>query len=874
MALRLLRLAVLLVLPAALALANADAARGQDPAADTPAPAATAPAAPTPPAPALLGRVTDAETGRPIENANVYAQGSKAGTVSTLDGLFSLRGAPDEPYTLVITFLGYEPRLLRIDPAAPAAEVLAVALTPTVYAGEEIVITASRYGSDVHLSQTNLSQEAIRESADERDLPLLLEAVPGVHASSDAGGGVGYTYLNIRGFDQRRVGVMINGIPLNDPEDHQVYWVDMPGLAESLEDVQVQRGITNSLGGMTAIGGTVNLVTDVLGPQAEGRLTLQAGSYGTARQSLAWQSGLLDGRFATALRISHLESDGYRQRSGSDQWGVFWAGRYVYPSGELQANVYTGRELTQHAWDGIDLATLARDRTANPETYHNAVDDFRQPHYELHWRWNLSDRVMLRSAAFLIHGEGYYENFKADRRAGDFSLDRYLGLGPDEERDLVRRKWVRKDQTGLVPQLLVEHRGGRLAAGGDWYTFHSNHWGDVLWVEGFATAATTDGLKYADYEGDKTAWSAYLNERWAPVPGLTLLLDLQYQRKVYEFRQNEVGNFTSVPVEDAGLVPRNAYRVVHRWFNPKGGLHWRTPARPLGGELGLYAHVGMARREPADADHFDAFQDAYDLGAQPLFRRWRDVLSADGTRIERREWSDPIVQEERVVNWETGLSWRGEDVSLTINGYWMDFDHEIVPSGAFDPERMSAVRGNAGRTWHRGIEAGLTARLGGRHALTAAVSRSWDEFRDYAHLENVYDPETWEVVGVEARDYAGNPIALFPNWLASATLRSAWGGWTTTVRARGAGRQHLDNTGIRARTIDGYATLDLGVAADLGRLLSGALAGASAELRVRNVLDTEYETSGYFVDPAWGGAGNTVIPAATRNWLLGVQYRF
>jgi len=816
------------------------------------------PIAPTPPdsatvAPGIcLGRVTDARTGEPLASANVYVQGGQAGTISTLDGLFALRGAPAGPFTLVVTYLGYAPALTRVGAAREAT--LAIALEPTVYAGEEIVIDASRYGDDVHLSQANLTREEIERGQSERDIPVLLEDLPGVYASSDAGNGVGYTYLNIRGFDQRRVGVMINGIPLNDPEDHQVYWVDMPDLAESLEDIQVQRGITNSMGGLTAIGGTVNLITEVLGPAPAGRATLRAGSYGTSQQSLAWQSGLRGGRFATALRLSHLASDGYRQRAGSDQWAVFWSGQYVAPGHQVQANVYTGREVSHHAWDGIDAATLARDRTWNPETYPNAVDDFRQPHYELHWRWNVSDRVLLRNSVFAIHGEGFYENFKAGRLARLFSLDTFLDLPSDLKVDLVRRKWVRKDQLGWVPQVMIEHRGGRLVAGGDWYTFHSNHWGEVIGVAGFTPDDLTPPLKYADYEGDRSAWSAYVNEKWEAASGLTLLLDLQYQRKAVDFLQNATGNF----VGDL----RNAYRVTYGFFNPKGGVHWTLPGRPAGGEAALYAHVGVARREPADAELFDTFQDAYDLGARPLFDTSRPVTAPDGT-VAYLAWSGPRVKPERVVDREVGAAWRGRALSFTLNGYWMDFRDEIVAYGGVDDDG-AGIRGNAERTLHRGIEAGLTWRPHSGHLLTVAASRSWDRFDRFVFID-------WD--GARS-DLSGHPIALFPDRLLAATWRAAWGRFDTTARVRAVGRQHLDNSGLCERTVDPYATLDLALGARLGRK-SGAAGeadgGARVELRVRNVMDARYETGGYY--DGWG-AGNYYLPAAGRNYLAGVRCEF
>ncbi len=343
-------------------------------------------------------------------------------------------------------------------PMAAAAAADAPPDTTRLYYADEVVVTASRYDDDVHLSHTNLTAEQIERQQTAADIPMLLADIPGVYAYSDAGNGIGYTYLKIRGFDQRRVAVLVNGIPLNDPEDHQVYWVDLPDLASSLEDVQVQRGITNSVGGVTAIGGTVNLVTDVLSAAPQGRAVLEAGSYGTARRVLSYQTGELGGGFSTGLRLSQLESDGYRERAGSEQWAVFWSGRWQRGAHSLQANIYTGHELTHHAWDPVDEATLASNRRANPETYHNAVDDFRQPHHELHWEWDLTPSLLLRNSLYQIHGEGFYENF----RTGDapaYGLDaafpdRYTA---DDEVSLVRTKWVRKDQTGWVPSLQWDH---------------------------------------------------------------------------------------------------------------------------------------------------------------------------------------------------------------------------------------------------------------------------------------------------------------------------------------------------------------------------------------------------------------------------------
>ncbi len=725
---------------------------------------------------------------------------------------------------------------------------------------DEIVVTASRYGQNVHLNITNITRDQLQQRLDTDDIPLLLEDVPGVYASTDAGNGIGYTYLNIRGFDQKRVGVMINGIPLNDPEDHQVYWVDLPDLASSLQDIQVQRGITNSVGATTAIGGTVNLLTETPSRTAGGRASFLAGSYDTWKGSLALDSGLLGDHVSSSIRYSRIETDGYRDRSGSELWGLFWSGRWEGDRSSVQVNVYTGHEIAHQAWYGIPENLLETDRTANPETYPDAIDDFRQPHYELHHRWEISDRVVLEQAAYWIHGYGFYENRKDGRDVEDFGLDLALGLDPEtyaDGVDLIRRKYVRKDQLGWVPHLEIRHRGGRLIVGGDVYDFDSDHWGDVLGVLDVPQYRTLPGgLKYYGYDGDKTAWSTYVNEMWEVLPGLTLLADLQFQHKDYTFRQEAVGHFTG--------ENRHAYSVDYDFFNPKGGVSWELPSRPLGGRMALFGHVGVTHREPTDAELFDTWDGPDDLGVAPLFRRSVPIDEDGDGQVDYLQWSDPYVSEEKAVDYEVGLSWRGRRLSWTLGGYWMNFDDEIVPYGAIDDDGRS-IRGNAGRTWHRGLELGLAALLSDDHTLKIAASRSWNEFRDFTAT---FDPNAWEM---GLYDYRGNPIPLFPEYLLSAALESRFGPVASTVRVRSVGKQYLDVTGNEERTIDAYTTVDVRLAVDLRRAGLDLPGDAVLDVRIRNLLDEEYETSGYYSE--WDG-GNILIPAAKRNVLAGLRYSF
>jgi len=736
--------------------------------------------------------------------------------------------------------------------AAPATE------DTLVHREDDVVVTASRYGERVHLNHADIDAEELEARIGVQDIPMLLTDTPGLHAFSDAGNGVGYTYLNIRGFDQKRVGVTFDGIPLNDPEDHQVYWVDLPDFASALEDIQVQRGVTNSMGGgAPAIGGSVNLVTERLSLEPQGELSAMGGGYGTWRVMGAYQTGLLGERFQSSLRWSRIESDGYRDRTGSELWGLYWAGQALLGDHTLKLNLTTGHERSLHGWNAAYEEDLARNRRHNPETYDNAIDDFRQPHAALHHTYRAARNVTLRTSAFWIHGEGFYENLREGETAADFSLDRSLGLDPDAEVDLVRRKIVDKNQVGLVSHVQVDHRGGRLIVGGDVYDFHSDHHGEVLEVAGLYDDRDA-GLDYYEYDGDKTAWSLYANEAYEVLPGLTLLADLQYQRKDAEFTQAELGNFTG--------TDRHAYEVSYDFFNPKGGLAWELPGETLGGRTTLYGHVGVTHREPTDGEVYDTWQGPDDLGVAPLFRNGVPTDADGDGATDYVKWTDPIVGEEKALDYELGVRWRGEHVSLTVGGYWMDFDDEIVPFGSVDEDGFP-VKGNAERTLHRGVEVGLTARLARSHVLKVAASRSWDEFERFTYFEPLYDDD-WNVVGMEERDLSGNPIPLFPEHLVSVAVESDFGALDSRLRLRSVGRQFLDVFGEDERTIDGYALLDLKLGLDLTEVLGPSPYPTRLDLRVNNVLDEPYETTGYWDEGRW------LIPGAGRHLLAGVHAEF
>lgn len=740
--------------------------------------------------------------------------------------------------------------LLLLGAGAALAEVPAPVPPDSLAVADVIVVTESRYDRSSQMNVTNITREDLKLREPDLELPLLLQNIPGVFAYSDAGNGLGYTYLKMRGFDQRRVGVLFNGIPFNDPEDHQIWWVDMPDLGASVQDIQVQRGVTNSVGGMTAIGGTVNIISRDLAAVPSGQVSVNFGSYGTSREMIQYQTGSLKGTKARSLfRLSRQQTDGYRDRSGHNGWAFFWSGAYETDRTTTKVNIYTGREVTHHAWDAAPASVLATNRRANMETYHNAVDDFRQPHYELHNTWSISDHLELTNRLYYIRGEGFYENFKGGRRAGDYGLDQVMDVAADDRLDLIRQKWVRKEHSGWVPHLNWEQGRGRLLVGGDWYTFNSQHWGDVMWAAGQTPDDFVDGYKYHQYTGNKDQYSLYANERWYLGGGLTATGDLHYQQKKYRFAQQEVGGFTG--------DLRNAYTVTYDFFNPKGSLKWQPEGSLAGGEVAVYGALGVNHREPTDGELFDTWSGGDDLGVQPLFADSRRVLNPDGSTAYL-EWSNPYVHEERVVDYEVGFSWRRPQVVLNAGGYWMDFTNEIVSFGGVNDDG-SSIRGNAGRTQHRGLELDLRLKVDARHTLSVAASKSWDEFQEFLFHD-------WDG---SVSDLAGNPISLFPTHLVMANWTTVWSSrWKTRLRVRNTGRQYLDNTGNAERIIDPWTTVDVSLWLDLGALGFRALDETTAFVHLRNLGDISYETWGYYYGE------NYYTTAAGRNFVVGVDYAF
>ncbi|MBL7149812.1 MAG: TonB-dependent receptor [Candidatus Cloacimonetes bacterium] len=797
----------------------------------------------------LTGLTLDTDSKKPIEGVSIYIQELNLITISDIDGKFFFSNLEPGTYKITIKRIGYTGEKLEIN--FPETNKLNIHLKfkPLVVEGIKISSTKARE-RETPVTFTNLLQEEIIRNNYGQEIPMLLDEVPGVFTYSDAGGIIGNAHLNIRGFDQKRIGVMINGIPLNDPEDHNVYWVNMPDFAESTSDIQFQRGVGSSLYGISTFGGSLNMQTSPLILENRTEVFASYGSYKTYKTGVKLAGRF--GKYSTNIRFSKVGSDGYRDNSVSDLWAIFTNISRIGDKSVTEFNFYTGHELTHAAWEASWEGDLEVNHQHNPYTYDNYVDDFSQPHFELHHSYFLNERSDIKNSFFYIRGKGFYEQYKYDRNLWEHGL---VAEDNDEEADMIRQKWVTKNHYGWVSQYNLRHKMGSLTLGSYLSLFDSDHWGEIIEVIGADTLEISyeEGQNYYNYTGDKQYITFYGNELFKPINNLSLMVNLYFQHINYEFAQLEAGNFAGEYL--------NSYEVDYNFFNPRFGINYN-----LNENFNIYGNVSLSNREPTDDELYDTWDGPDDLGVAPLFAT-ADTVFTDTGAVERINWSEPYVKEEKLVDYEFGIGYVGGIWNLQTNLFWMNFADEIVPYGSADDEG-SPIRGNADKTVHRGVELSAKMQLPANLEFSGNFSYSdnyFQKFKMYTWDEN------WNVVQVDFKD---KTIAGFPKIITSGKLSYKTEPLQLFTQLQYVGKQFLDNTENEERTIDPFMVVNVGVSFNLAKLFGKT--DLQLNVRINNILDEEYETAGYY-DP-WGGpdwsGANYYWPAADRNFMAGIRVGF
>ncbi len=760
--------------------------------------------------------------------------------------------APHHVDTVSATAAVTSPRLIR-----PGSED-----SLRVYRVDEVVIRRTRARRpDSPVAFTNLERDEIDRVSYGQDVPMALATAPGVYAFSDAANGFGYTYLKIRGFDQNRLGMLLNGVPLNDPEAHQVYWVDHGDILAGAQSVQIHRGLGANLFGATSFGGGVNIVTSPLA--VEPGLHLRAG-YGNYTESgldlptriyrLSFASGpIQDGTAALYARYSRLASEGYRFSSGTRQESFALSGLKSVESGSHKIDLLVGSERTNFAWDGIspqqgfDLSDR-RDRRFNPyAVYENNVDDFTQRIGSLTSEFRMGRRITLTNTVYYVNGEGFFEQFKENRRFHDYGFDPVVVDGETINRtDLVQRRWLVNQYWGLIPEIQILLPKGDLRLGVGARRYDSDHYGQVVWTQVDVGGAPLD--RYYSYVTDKTSFEAYGQAKIPLRHGTMMTAALQYQGHRYELRQSAIGNFRGYEFE-----------AVHHFVKPVLGVtHSLRPG------VDLYASVGYAQREPSKSDYLDGD----DPSSVPAFEGAEERI----TGLDK-----PIVKPESLTDYEAGISIDQGRWSAGAGVYWLDFRNELIPiDGGRIREEGKLKRANADRTSHMGLELEGSAQVLRNLRAEANLALSRHRFVNHEIHALWLNDDVDEIL-----DYGGKVIPRCPERLANLSLIWSRRSASMSGSLRYVGRQYIDGENTRSLAIDPFMTVDLALQYELRDRVR--LPGPfrrdvrvprplRLELRVQNALDTLYETSGYsYYDDFPARPFAFYWPGAPRSFFLSIE---
>ncbi len=768
----------------------------------------------------IRGRVADRDSRRPLPVANVTVVGSTIGTTTNEQGNFVLTGLPGGSCTLRASLVGYQSYTQTVDvPPADTARV-EFSLSVSVLVAQAVTVTATR-GRERETPATfsTLEGSALRERYTVQDIPVLLAELPSTTFYSESGTGLGYTYLNIRGFDARRIAVMVNGIPQNDPEDHNVYWLDFPDMTGSIEDVQVQRGAGSAFYGSPAIGGSVNLTTTRSAHERSLALAAGVGSYNTRKYSASFFSGLLDDRYAFHARLSKLLSSGYRDHAWVDFNSYFFGATRYDSTMTTQINFYGGPIADGLAYFGVSKDAISdRDRRKeNPITRPEEIENFSQPHFDLMHEWRLSSSLTLSNTLFLILGDGFFDYDGSWAPLSYYRITPALGFPVSGDPDTLYlpgaliRAQVTNSQWGWLPRMTMYHDGGELIVGGELRVHRSLHWGRLQWAAQIPAGVPGD-YRYYEYRGAKDIGSLYVHLLQDLQPGMKLMASVQYAFNRYRLYDEKFEG--------------TDFTVPYHFLNPRLGVNFNITER-----WNLYASLGYTSREPR-------LKNLYDAAEASTPASWGAVVPQFAVDASGRpDFSHPLVKPESLLDVELGAGYIEGDTRLSANVYWMEFADEIVKSGQLD-RFGQPITGNAERTRHVGLEVSGRIPVTPSVEFTANVSVSRNRFIRYADFSSGS--------GVSL---SGNPLAGFPDLLANMRLTYRSERFTGSLAARFVGKQYTDNFKNERRTVDPSVVSEASASYRFDRIVDDP--SVEAKLQVNNLFDVLYASYGegdqYFV---------------------------
>jgi len=750
------------------------------------------------------------ENNETLPGATILVKETNQGTSTDFDGKFNIKLSKGI-FTIQVSFIGYK----TVNQKVSITENLEinVSLKPNETLLDEVLVSAVRVNADIPVTFSNLSKKEIAKRNLGQDIPVLMNYLPNVVSSSDAGAGVGYTYMNVRGSNSERINVTINGIPYNDAESQGTFWVNLGDFASSTQNLQLQRGVGTSTNGSGAFGASLNILTDAVSEEAFGEISNSFGSFNTRKHTVKFSTGKLNEHFEIAGRLSNIYSDGYVDRAFADLKSYFLQGTYTDENTLIKVITFGGKEKTYQSWFGLDATQLEEDRRQNPYTYDNEVDDYGQDHYQLHWNEKITEKWSTNLGLNYTKGAGFFEQFKEGEDAADFN-----NLIVDGS-DVIVRRWL--DNDFFVVNYNTNYKTDKLnlITGISYSNYTGNHYGEVIWGSDLAPNANIRDRYYFS-DATKTDFSIFTKANFTISEKLSGYIDLQGRFVTYQTKgiTNDI-----VPID----VDEN-----FNFFNPKFGFTYQ-----LNGNNNLYASFAVANKEP-----------------------------------NRNDFENGVSTAENLLDYELGWRLKSENVKLNTNIYFMDYNNQLVLTGAID-DVGQAIRATSGSSYRLGLEIDADITLSDKFSIRPNASFSTNKNRDF-----------FSSINGSLQDLGNTDITFSPNVvIGNIFTYKPLDNFQVSFLSKYVGEQLMSNLNsavTKADVLDSFFTSDLNVVYQINT--EKIFKSITLTALVNNIFNTEYVDRGYYGTFDYGdGNGGTITgdfagfyPQATTNFLIGATLRF
>ena len=785
----------------------------------------------------LVLSIIDANTKEPLPAVLIQNSKTRQGWTADLNGKVSIiADKNDFPLQLEFSSLGYKSVSKTIDGITPSDVVFVIEMISVRSLLEEVMVSSTRVRKDGVFAKQDITKEDIRKINLGQDLPLLINQATSVVTSTDAGNGVGYTGIRIRGTDPTRINVTINGIPVNDAESQSVYWVNMPDLASSTESVQIQRGVGTSSNGQGAFGATLNLKTENHPSQPYAEIHSSAGSFSTFRNTIKIGTGLLDNKWSIDGRLSRITSQGYIDRASSDLQSQYISAGYYGKNDILKIIYFGGKEKTYQAWNGVSEENLMSNRTYNytgqytdasgqTRFYENETDNYWQDNYQLHWSKIHNEKWMSNLAFHYTRGKGYFEQYQENDRLSRYNLENVsLSDGTVISRtDLVRQRWLDNHFGGLIFSTQYTHNKYLdITLGGGYNIYSGDHFGKVIWAR-FMSNGKINHEYYNDNalkkDGNVYGKINYkLGNRW------TLYSDLQLRTLNYSF----VGFKQELRNDDQ--------EVNYLFFNPKAGISFQPAANSL-----LFASFSVGSREP----------------------NRRDFTRSSPETRPRAEY---------LYDLEMGWQKTAGNFMYGVTLYNMTYRDQLILTGQIN-DVGDYTRTNVRNSSRRGIETEITYTLNTKTTFSFNTTLSSNKIREFREFLDVYDAD-FNYIDQEEIVYQNTDIAFSPAVISALSVQYRPVSWfDVLINNKYVSRQYLDNTQSIARSLNPFFTTDIRLSASVK---IPHLKECKVNFLVNNLWNALYENNGYTYGWILEGQrqdNNFYFPQAGINGLLGISIR-